>query len=434
LERPYKYSITYETKDPQGKTLGSNEGKARLDERTLTFQPTLGKSREIPYFEVMEIIEGDYKITLKLGLGEEVVMTQLGYEYENFLNNLYRLRGELLLRYMLMDEGCIATNIEANYQYVDPNGRRQEGACEVRVYESAVVVLPDKADPIRIPLCYLKSSLREGYAYSLSADVGEVLTLSQMGEKTDFFERSLSNALAGVETRSQGLLSALKLGVDPAVVRRGAMLLGDGKAASGEEMQTISIQLWKGLEEKLRVVGIGDEYDYLKALSNPGEMRIGIKRGLMGDRTGEYVWFMAPIYSSDPSLPGNAVVLEAASDEASGRATYLFRIMDRRDYKTGVLKAQLEDRVGSFLHLVNRCLIEINFRREPIYLTEERLMEPEYERYLYAAKRLAGLRVLRDNFIGRVAHSSQEKWRSEISAILKFNVESVNNLEKWEKQ
>lgn len=434
MERPYKYSITYETKDPQGKTLGSNEGKARLDERTLTFQPTLGKSREIPYFEVMEIIEGDYKITLKLGLGEEVVMTQLGYEYENFLNNLYRLRGELLLRYMLMDEGCIATNIEANYQYVDPNGRRQEGACEVRVYESAVVVLPDKADPIRIPLCYLKSSLREGYAYSLSADVGEVLTLSQMGEKTDFFERSLSNALAGVETRSQGLLSALNLGVDPAVVRRGAMLLGDGKAASGEEMQTISIQLWKGLEEKLRVVGIGDEYDYLKALSNPGEMRIGIKRGLMGDRTGEYVWFMAPIYSSDPSLPGNAVVLEAASDEASGRATYLFRIMDRRDYKTGVLKAQLEDRVGSFLHLVNRCLIEINFRREPIYLTEERLMEPEYERYLYAAKRLAGLRVLRDNFIGRVAHSSQEKWRSEISAILKFNVESVNNLEKWEKQ
>jgi len=434
LERPYKYSITYETKDPQGKTLGSNEGKARLDERTLTFQPTLGKSREIPYFEVMEIIEGDYKITLKLGLGEEVVMKQLGYEYENFLNNLYRLRGELLLRYMLMDEGCIATNIEANYQYVDPNGRRQEGACEVRVYESAVVVLPDKADPIRIPLCYLKSSLREGYAYSLSADVGEVLTLSQMGEKTDFFERSLSNALAGVETRSQGLLSAFKLGVDPAVVRRGAMLLGDGKAASGEEMQTISIQLWKGLEEKLRVVGIGDEYDYLKALSNPGEMRIGIKRGLMGDRTGEYVWFMAPIYSSDPSLPGNAVVLEAASDEASGRATYLFRIMNRRDYKTGVLKAQLEDRVASFLHLVNRCLIEINFRREPIYLTEERLMEPEYERYLYAAKRLAGLRVLRDNFIGRVAHSSQEKWRSEISDLLKFNAESVNNLEKWGKQ
>lgn len=434
MERPYKYSITYETKDPQGKTLGSNEGKARLDERTLTFQPTLGKSREIPYFEIMEIIEGDYKITLKLGLGEEVVMTQLGYEYENFLNNLYRLRGELLLRYMLMDEGCIATNIEANYQYVESNGCRQEGACEVRVYESAVVVLPEKADPIRIPLCYLKSSLREGYAYSLSADVGEELTLSQMGEKTDFFERSLSNALAGVETRSQGLLSALKLGVDPAVVRRAAMLLRDGKAASCEEMQTISIQLWKGLEEKLRVVGIGDEYDYLKALSNPGEIRIGIKRGLMGDRTGEYVWFMAPIYSSDPNLPGNAVVLEAASDEASGRATYLFRIMDRRDYKTGVLKAQLEDRVGSFLHLVNRCLIEINFRREPIYLTEERLMEPEYERYLYAAKRLAGLRVLRDNFIGRIAHSSQEKWRSEISAILKFNTESVNNLEKWEKQ
>jgi hypothetical protein len=423
----------YQTKDPQGKILGSNEGKARLDERTLTLQPTLGKGREIPYFEVMEINEGDYKITLKLGISEEVTMTQLGYEYENFLKNLYRLRGELLLRYMLMDEGCIATDIEANYQYVDPNARRQEGACEARVYESAVVVLPEKADPIRIPLCYLRNSQRDEYTYSLSADVGEVLTLSQMGEKTDFFERSLSKALAGVETRSQGLLSALESGVDPAVVRSAAMLLGDGKAASGKEMQTISIQLWRELEKKLRVAGIGDEYDYLKALSNPREIRIGVKRGLMGDRTGEYVWFMAPIYSSDPSLPGNAVVLEAASDEGSGRATYLFRIMDRREYKTGVPKAQLEDRVGSFLHLVNRCLVEINFRREPIYLSEESLMEPDYERYLYAAKRLAGLRILRENFLGRVAHSSPEKWRSEISAILKFNAESVNNLEKWEK-
>jgi len=434
MERPLEYSITCETKDPQGKILGPNEGKARLDERTLTFQPTLGKGKEIPYFEVMEIKDEDYKITLKLGLGEEVTMTQLGYEYENFLKNLYRLRGELLLRYMLMNEGCIATNIDANYQYVDPSGRRQKGACEARVYESAVVVLPEKADPIRIPLCYLRSSLREEYTYSLSADVGEVLTLSQMGEKTDFFDRSLSKALAGVETRSQEFLSALRLGVDPAVVRRAAMLLGDGKAASGEEIQTISIQLWKGLEEKLRLVGIGDEYDYLKKLSNPGKIKIGIKRGLMGDRTGEYVWFMAPIYSSDPSQPGNAVVLEAASNEASGRATYIFRIMDRRDYRTGVPKAQLEDIVGSFLHLVNRCLIEINFRREPIYLTEESLMEPEYERYLYAVKRLAGLRILRDNFIGRVAHSSPEKWRSEISSLLKFNAESVNNSEKWERQ
>ena len=90
----------------------------------------------------MEIDEGDYKITLKLGLGEEVTLKQLGYEYENFLKNLYRLRGELLLRYMLMDEGCIATNIEANYQYIDSNSHRQEGVCEARVYESAVVVLP----------------------------------------------------------------------------------------------------------------------------------------------------------------------------------------------------------------------------------------------------------------------------------------------------
>jgi hypothetical protein len=423
----------YGIKDPE-RIMGSNEGKARLDERTLTLQPTHGKSREIPYFEILEINEGDYRVALNLGSGEEVTIAQLGYEYENFLKNLYRLRGELLLHYMLMDEGCIAADIEANYRYIDPNSRRQEGLCEARVYESAVVVLPEKADPIRIPLCYLKSSVREEYTYTLSVDVVETLILSQMGEKTDYFGRSLSKALAGIETRSQGLLSTLEPGADPTAVSRAAMLLGDGKAVSGKDIQTISAKLWKELEEKLRVVGLSDEYDYLKGLSSPGEIRIGVKRGLKGDMTGEYVWFMAPIYSSDPRQPGNAVVLEAASDEASGRATYLFRIMDRREYKEGVIKAQLEDRVRSFMHLLNRCLIEINFRREPIYLSEEKLREPDYERYLYAAKRLPGLGILRENFVGRVSHSSPEKWRSEIYALLKFNAESVNNSEKWGKQ
>lgn len=293
---------------------------------------------------------------------------------------------------------------------------------------------PEKADPIRIPLCYIRSFLRDEYTFFISADMGEKLILSQMGERTDFFDRSLSKALADVAARAQSLLSSLAPNIDLNTIKRAANLLGDGKAASGKEIDSISPQLWLDLEENLKLAGLGDAYDYLKGLSKPGEVRIGIKRGLMGEKTGQYVWFMAPIYNPDLSIQGNALVVEAASDDVSGRATYVFRMRENSEYKGDLPAGQIEKNIEGFINQVNRCMIEINFRREPIYLNDEKLREPEYERYLYAAHRLASLQLLRENFIGRVFHSSPDKWRIDLAALLKFNVENVNNVEKLEKK
>ena len=427
-----EYSVKFESRSPSGDLLRTDEGKALLDERNLTLNPLHGDSNVIPYFEIFRIDDADYRVNLDLGF-ELITLSQLGYDYENFLKNLYKLRGELLLRYLLMNEGCVAKGVDAHFMYIDPGGSSQEGECEVRVYESAVVALPEKADPIRIPLCYIKNHQREDYTFSIFADVDEKLVLSQMGERTDFFGRSLSKVLADVAARSQSLLSGLAPNIDLNLIRRAGGLMGDGKAASGKEIDSISPQLWLCLEENLKLVGLAEEYDFLKKLSKPGVVRIGVKRALMGDKTGQYVWFMAPIYDSDPVQPGNALVLEAASDEVSGRATYVFRMMDRLEYSRGVSSTKLEENVEAFVNRVNRCLIEINFRREPIYLLDDKLREPDNERYLYAAHRLASLQLLRENFIGRVFHSSPDKWRGDLAELLKFNVESVNNADKWGK-
>jgi hypothetical protein len=57
-----------------------------------------------------------------------------------------------------------------------------------------------------------------------------------------------------------------------------------------------------------------------------------MKRGLMGDLTGEYIWFLVPIFSIDSVQPGNAIAMEATSNEGSGKATYFFRITDPQQY------------------------------------------------------------------------------------------------------
>jgi hypothetical protein len=131
------------------------------------------------------------------------------------------------------------------------------------------------------------------------------------------------------------------------------------------------------------------------------------------------VWFLAPIYDVDPSKLGNALVLEAASDDASSRATYVFRMMDGDRYRSGLSQEELDSATEAAKRLVNRCLIDVNFRREPIYLGEEQLRGADYERYFYAVKKMPGLRLLRERFLGRVFHTSLEKWKSDLSALIK---------------
>ena len=87
----------------------------------------------------------------------------------------------------------------------------------------------------------------------------------------------------------------------------------------------------------------------------------------MGEMTGEYIWFMTPIFSEDPNRPGNALIIEAASEQDSGIATYIFRIMDREKYRKGIQEQLMRQEAHKFMDKTNQCMIEINFRREPIY-------------------------------------------------------------------
>src|SRR5208283_741479 len=85
----------------------------------------------------------------------------------------------------------------------------------------------------------------------------------------------------------------------------------------------------------------------------------------------------------------------------------------------------------NFLKTINRSMIEVNFRREPIYLTENQLESTEYTQYRFAIAKIPSLKTLRDRFVGRVIHSSQEQWRADVTNLLAFNTKSIDDSEKW---
>ncbi len=430
MELNPSYSLNFIHNDLSRKTLQSGEAKAILDSRNLTISSNNNQVVSIPFFDIQGIVDEDYSVVLFLSSGERITLTHIGYDYENFLSNLYKNRNALLLKYMLMEEANLAAGIEANYKFKDEYGDEREGICEARVYESAVVILPKKTEPIRIPISYINDFSLNDYIFTLTSGLKQKLYLSQMGKKTDYFNRSLIKAFDDMNLRTLKLLVDAFPEIDQQKLREAIPFFSDGKSVSRNQIESISPQLWVSIDKKIQDSGLLEEYTHLKKLSNQGEVWVGIKRGLLGELTGEYIWFMVPIFSKDPNRPGNTLVVEAVSTLDSGLATYIFRIMDREKYGKGIEEELMRQEAHKFMDKTNQCMIEINFRREPIYLSEDKLVEPENEKYLYATKKLDSLKHLRKQFVGRIIHSSPEQWKKSLEELLTYNIRRIDNEEK----
>lgn len=232
-------------------------------------------------------------------------------------------------------------------------------------------------------------------------------------------------------------------------------LLKDGIAGKRRDIEAISSEVWAALEKKLEQTPAFSGYQYLKSISQQGNTAIGIKRGLKGDLTGNFIWAVIPIDSSQPRF-GNAIALEAvhlpaehgSNDEAvadvqgseaeapaGGNATYFFRIGGRKEYAMASGNSEsMEAKVNGMISTMNQMMLDVNFRREPIYLSDAVLdTEPKYARYRYAAQKIPSLKMLRQLFIGRVIHSSFEQWKADVSNLLSFNMTAGDDA-KWEKQ
>ncbi len=427
-------SASYSLNDASGQEIGKWDAQVRLDEENISVLPKFGEALFFSLRDILEIFVGEYKIHLTLSSKEKLTLFNLSYKYEDFLRVLSKLRNEILLKDMLMQETLRKSGVEAEFVYFDESGKeKQKGECEPRLYETAIVMIPEKGELVRIPYSDILEIRDEDFTLTITTDFGEKFVLSKMGRQFDPFTKTLSDLINELSLKVQSSLKELLPKSDPSVIRRTARLMKEGKAARRSDIESISPELWAELEKKLEVSGIKEEYDFLKSLAQKEKMCIGLKRGLLGDLTGEYIWFLIPIYSTNPDEPGNVVAMEAISGEGGGKATYFFRIVSRKEYPNFKNIEDLHKEIDNFIRRINRCMLAINFRREPIYLPDERLEDPQYQKYQFAIQKMPALRELRHLFIGRVIHSSPEQWKQDVIDLLKFNVTIMDNSANWKK-
>jgi hypothetical protein len=458
--------LNYKLYDDKSNIKNEGEARATFDDRYLTLTVMFGDPLLISFTDIVGISDYDYKVDLFLTSKEKLNLWGLGYQYEDFLFQLFKLRNELMLKYLLIDEALLKGGFEAQYNQLDPKGKTiQTGNCEIRLYDTAIVVLPQKSDPIRIPYCYITNIIKEDYTLKISDEFLEKTEFSKLGQNFDPFAKAFSDALNKMMLRTQGNIKVLIPEAAPLAINKLSSLMKDGRAAKRKEIDLQSKDFWDRLEEKLGEAGIIREYEFLNSNAVKDQVCVGIKRGLMGDLTGTYIWLIFPLLNHGTNRLSNTIAIEAFNTQDSADenkkqqniseksisqteesnqnpdedqkptttgATYFFRIMSRKEYsqtKDEYLNIELEN----FTTNINNAMIDVNFRREPIFLSEEQLDDTKYVQYRFAIKRMPSLRMLRSLFIGRVIHSSHEHWKSNVASLLAFNTKSLDDAEKWKK-
>jgi hypothetical protein len=431
IECPAAYSL----QQGDGGLQAEGQARARLDSSSLTLFPESGAGElTVTYRNILAFAGADYRVSLTLISQNKIILSELGYQYEDFLRLLSQLRNEMLLKDMLMEESLKSSWKEAGFSRRDRAGVEPSGNCELRLYDTGLVVMPEFGELMRIPYSDVLDLKAGDYALTLATEEGEVLVFSQLGRNFDPFRAALADAMNELALKAQAILHESLPELDSLLLRKASGLMKEGRAAMKADLDKISPEIWTRLEKRLGTFDLSEEYAFLKALAREDKLCIGLKRGLMGDLTGEYLWFLIPIFSQDGSKPGNAIAMEAASEAGEGRATYFFRIMPRQDYRSSKDFSTVLQETDRSIRTINRCMIEINFRREPVYLSDERLQEAAYVKYIFAVHKLPALRFLRERFIGRVVHGSPEQWQQDVLDLLKFNTEADYDNQKWKKE
>ncbi len=146
-------AVNYKFYEDESNIKNEGEARATLDEKYLTLTVMFGEPMLFAYTDIVGISDYDYKVDLFLTSKGKLNLWGLGYDYEDFLFQLYKLRNELMLKYLLMEESLIKAGFEAQYAQLDLNGQTiQIGNCEIRLYESAIVVLPQKKRTLPSPV------------------------------------------------------------------------------------------------------------------------------------------------------------------------------------------------------------------------------------------------------------------------------------------
>lgn len=405
-----------------------------FDERTATLVPAGGPPLAFDLGDIDTFEAGDWDVRLAIYSGQTLVLRRFGKALGDLARELLDAYRARLVQCLLVSDLNEVARFTGRVQLQSPD-RVFAGPAEIRLYESNLAVLPDAAAGFQWRLADLAGFEFDetNYAVVFSRG-GERLTVGHLAKRTGELADRVRSRLAALNARTARTLHALFPFLEPGPFRQAAGLLRDGACAPMTKLDAVHPSIRQGLFDKvvdrdlkpyvtaLAERASGQEWHAgLKVIRRAGAESDGSTEPAATDEAAEPIeeprdpaifeagdglevlyWFFFPLAARQGGA--SHVAWEATSRE--GRATHLFRL-------------QPGEPVEEATAAINRGLVALNFRREPVYL-EARTLESElrYRHYAIAERKVPDMGRVRRAFAGRAIHRTPASWASQIDAML----------------
>jgi hypothetical protein len=400
------YSGKFQYLDASGAAASQGACQFRFDPETAILTPASGTPIAFDLGDVDRAVKHDWDFELALFTGRRVQLKQFGAAFSTMSEELLAAWRDRTVRCLLLED------LEEVARYSAAAGlNAAPSPAEIRLYKSNIAVLPLDGAPIQWRLAEVDAVGFDDATYTFTLQSGgEKLAVAKLAKKTGEFRGNLDGALADLRTREAEALHNTFPFLDPDCLQRLIQAMPEGRSVALSAMQAIHPKLPDALIAQTVDEHLRPYFDALRKRSVGDGLMAGFKfirpdeeesgedggqqeSGAKKDESPLFFWFFFP-------LAGNRAAWEATT--GSGRATYFFDAPAPADQ--------------AIAHLT-RGLALVNFRREPVYLSDELLeQEQRFRKYAIGCRKLPDLRTLRAAFRGRAIHTSLEAWTAQVDA------------------
>ena len=454
------FSGKFQYLNADGAALQAGPCRLSFEAETLTLTPTSGPPLTLDFGDIDVFLPGEYELTLALYTGNKILLNQFGKTFHNLCHDLLEAYRKRLLQCLLLEDLEEITRFDGSVRLESP-GRTFTSPAEIRLYKSNLAVLPTQATGLQWRLADIDAVTFDESSWAITVESdGQRLVISKLAKRTEEFRERLSTATEELAQEGAETVHGLFPFLNPDQFQQAAVLMKEGRAASLAKLRAIHPKTEPALAANVVDAKLKPYYDALLAHVPAGNYYAGFKL-LRKDETeqeqqapeGESAteaanadageektadpsaeaeaeagteeeaqpilhWFFIPLGAKPGAkFPDNLVAWEATS--RSGRATYFFRLVPPEQ------AAQLQDAsksavlIETAIRQLNRAIILLNFRREPIYLADDSLLlQPRFRRYAIACRKLPELVRLRTSFLGRAIHTTPASWQKQFESYL----------------
>jgi len=414
------HNAKYKSLDKDGKIINEDDCKVALAEEGLFVIPNKGKEFYLYYSDIERLKGIDNQIEALVYDGFRYVFYYFGSYYEQFLHNLVSKRNYQMQKNLLMLDKDYQKEFEASFEFTDSERRIiKDGKAKIILYRNSLVVTPQEEDFFNINYCDIEKIDFEPGKFSLNIllDLGEKLTLTMMGGRFEELKSDIERLIEEMYQRTAEMLKEyFPKGVSEWTILQLSRVLKQGKATKKSEIEEISPDLW-GVLPRIIFKRPDEEssqepdeerkaaFDYLLSLAGPENTYIGIRESFTSseEELKPIFWFLVAFPKE------NAIASEVTNEE--GHATYFFRIKEDGKPSPDDVKRKVKE--------INRSMQALNFRRDVIRASDDEIKSDKFSRYRVALRKLPYLNRIRQDFIDRAIHTSEESWRKEVQKILK---------------